>query len=271
VVATRQLRPDHIALAASGHTIYIDRSDRRGRGIIEGLGRGHQPSMIALWRQLIETASPTLVIDVGANYGELILNARYPDGVRALAIEANARIVPLLRRAISEHPDQERIELHDVLAGDVDHGSDHLRIDPSWSGSAGTSLDDTQDGGDLVELTVPVRTLDALVGVDPRRTGGPLLVKIDTEGSEAQVLGGMTELLNDTPSLAMLIEFAPNHLQRQGTDPAALFATLQGRGPCWSIDWAGAIVAVHEVPSEPRDILVVSDPELARELGLPGA
>jgi len=268
---TGQLRPDHIPLAASGHVIHVDRSDRRGLEIVRGFGRGHQPALIALWRRAVEVLEPALVIDVGSNYGELVLNATYPAGSRVLAVEANPRIVPLLRRSLAAHPDAARLELHDVLAGDVDEGSQDLHVDPGWSGSAGTSLDRTADGAALIDVTVPVRTLDALVGDDPEHSAGPLLVKIDTEGSEAQVLAGMPQLLTAAASVVALVEFEPPHLQRQGTDPGALFAVLAGIGRCWSIAWDGDAAPVASAPTESGDVLVVSDPEVARKLGLPGA
>ena len=266
---TGQLRPDHVPLAASGNTIYIDRSDRRGREIVRGLGRGHQPALIALWRKMVATVEPALVLDVGANYGELVLNTRYPEGTRVLAIEANPRVAPLLRRAIAEHPDHERMELHDVLAGETDEGSEHLRVDPGWSGTAGTGLDKTADGGQLIDLTVPVRTLDALVGEAASHQTGPVLIKIDTEGSEAQVLGGMTAILAGAPSVVALIEFVPSHLERRGT--AELFAFLQGLGRCWSVDWHGTTAPLDEMPPKSGDVLIVSDDALAKALGLAGA
>jgi len=268
---TGQLRPDHVALAASGHVIYIDRSDRRGLEIVRGAGRGHQPALIALWRRAVAVLEPGLVIDVGANYGELVLNARYPAGSRVLAIEANPRIVPVLRRSLAAHPDAARLELHDVLAGATDDASEELHVDPGWSGSAGTSLDRSVDGSALIEVTVPVRTLDALVGDLARHQSGPLLVKIDTEGSEAQVLAGMATLLAEAPSVVALVEFEPPHLARQGTDPVELFATLRAVGRCWAVDWDGQTSLIETAPTGSGDVLVVSDEAVARALHLAGA
>ncbi|MGN6695286.1 MAG: FkbM family methyltransferase [Aquihabitans sp.] len=268
---TGQLRPDHIALAASGHTIYIDRDDRRGLEIVRGGGRGHQPALIALWRKAVEVLEPALVIDVGTNYGELVLNTRYPAGCRVVAIEANPRITPLLQRSLSAHPDAARMELHAVLASDTDQGSQHLHIDPDWSGSAGTSLDRTTDGAALIDVVVPVRTLAALLAEQETATAAPLLLTVDTEVSEAEVLGGMPGLLAEASSVVALVEFEPTHLARQGTDPAALFSTLQGIGRCWSVDWDGRTAPIDSAPTDSGDVLVVSDAAVARALGLDDA
>ncbi|MEZ5179659.1 MAG: FkbM family methyltransferase [Acidimicrobiales bacterium] len=264
---TGRLRPGHIALAASGHTIHVDPEDRRGREIVRGLGRGHQPALLDLWRRAVDAADPTLVIDVGANYGEFVLDARYPTGTRVLAVEANPRIVPLLQRSIDAHPDGDRIELHAVLAGWHDGGEATLLVDPRWSGSAGTSLDRSQDGDVLVELPVPVRTVDALVAGTPVPPG-PLLLKVDTEGSEADVLGGMSAVLAAATEVVAIVEFDPSHLRRR-TDPAALFDVLAGLGRCWAVDWDGRAIPAATPPEAASDLVVVSEASIAAALRLP--
>lgn len=265
---TGRLRPGHIALAASGHRIYVDPKDRRGREIVEGLGRGHQPALVALWRRAVEIVGPDLVIDVGTNYGEFLLNARYPAGTEAIAVEANPRVVPLLQRSIEAHPDRERIALHPVLASDHDGGTEHLLVDPIWSGSAATSLDRSQTGDGLIDLRVPTRTLDALL--DAARTRGPdsLVLKVDTEGSEWQVLAGMERLLARAPTLVAIVEFEPEHQRRGGNDPAMLFEHLTSLGRCWSVAWDGTATPCTSAPTGTTDLVVISDDATAAALGL---
>ncbi len=150
----------------------------------------------------------------------------------------------------SNHPDR-----YDVLA---DARND---FETAWE-----SLDRTQDGGALVEIAVPVRTVDALVG--PGAVGA-LVVKIDTEGSEADVLAGMAEVLASASEVVAIVEFDPAHLRRRGTDPGALFATLAGIGTCWAVDWEGRAVLSRTAPSTAADLLVASEPATATALGLP--
>ena len=265
---TGRLRPGHIALAASGHRVYIDPRDRRGREIVDGLGRGHQPALVAWWRRAVEVLKPDLVIDVGANYGEFILNARYPAGARAIAVEANPRVVPLLQRSIDAHPDRDRITLHAVLAADRDGGTEHLLIDPGWSGSAATSLDRSPTGEGLIDQPVRTRTLDGLLDASGSGDIGALVVKIDTEGSEWQVLAGMEQLLARTRTVVAIVEFDPDHQHRSGNDPAVLFARLRTLGRCWSVDWDGTATPCDAAPARTTDLLVVSDDPTANELGL---
>ncbi len=257
---TGRLHPDHIALAASGHTIYVDRDDPRGWGIIWGLGRGHQPALIDLWMRAVTAAQPDLVIDVGANYGEMLLSPRYGREARVLAIEANPKVAAILSRSISLHPDADRIELHEVLASDTDGGTAVLRIDPQWSGSAGVTL----KGTGLIEVEVPVRRIDAITaGVDP---GVKLLLKIDAEGWEGPVLTGLRGLTDRAASVVALIEFDPSHLERAGFDPASVFAQIAALGACSAVNHQGQMTPVATAPTETCDLLAVSDPAVALAL-----
>lgn len=268
---TGRLHPDHIALAASGHRIYVDPGDRRGREIVDGLGRGHQPALVALWRQAVASLAPDLVIDVGTNYGEFVLNARYAPGTRVIAVEANPRVVPILQRSIDGHPDREQISLHAILASDRDGGTEHLMIDPAWSGSAATSLDRTQAGDGLIDLRVPVRTLDDLLATDGSATPGSLVLKVDTEGSEWQVLAGMSRLLGDARTVVAIVEFDPEHQRRSGNEPDVLFERLASLGRCWAVDWDGTATPCDSLPHRATDLVVVSDGATAAALGLTGA
>ena len=262
---TGRWRPDHIDLAASGHRIHVDPRDARGWEIVLGLGRGHQPALIDLWRRSVDALAPTVVVDVGANYGELVLSPRYPEGTAVHAVEGNPRVAALLERSVAVHPDGVRITVHQVLASDED-GTGTLHVDPAGSGTA--SMAPTGSGS--LEVTAPVRRLDALAS--PAGDGVRLLLKVDAEGWERQVFDGAAELLAASGSTILLFEFDPSHLRRAGTDPADLFRRLRAVGPCWAVDWDGASTPVDAAPDDGAvDLVVVSEPAVAVRLGLPGA
>lgn len=259
VGATRRWRPDHIDLALSGNRIYVDTHDPRGWEIVRGLGRGHQPALLGLWRQAIEALAPHVVVDVGANYGELFLSGSYPSA-RAIAIEPNPTVAARLARSIAAHPDHERMELHELIASDRDGGTAELRIDPRWSGTASLAL----DGEGLVTVQAPVRTLTSICA--EVADGARVLLKIDAEGWEPAVLAGAEEFLRRTGSLVAIIEFEPLHLARSGTDPAQLFARIATLGRCWAVDHPGTMTAVDRPPTQACDLLVISDPSVAGEI-----
>ncbi len=263
---TGRWRPDHLPLAASGNVIHVDVDDARGWEIIRGLGRGHQPALIALWRSAVDELQPTVVVDVGANYGELTLSGSYPAGTRVLAIEANPAVAAHLRRSVAAHPDAERITVHQVLASDVDGGRSVLRVDPVRSGSASVAL----DGVPVREVDVAVRRIDRLADDRPGDDGAcRLLLKVDAEGWEAHVLAGATDLLDPATDVVALVEFDPAHLRRAGTDPSALHQVLCAIGPCWSVAHDGRLAALTAEPVEAVDVLVVRSPDLAVRLGAP--
>lgn len=260
---TGRWRPRSIPLAASGRPIHVDPDDPRGWEIVRGLGRGHQPALIALWRRATRELRPDLVVDVGANYGELLLNGDYA-GARVLAIEPNPAVAALLRRSLAHHPDRSAIDVHEVVAGAVDGGTATLRIDPAWSGSASVALDGVGRRGEaLVEVTVPARSLDALTADLP---GDRVLLKIDAEGWEAEVLAGAAGLLGRPGPLIAIVEFDPAHLRRAGADPVAVHARLHQRGPCWRVDHDGRATPAPSPPDEACDLVLVDDPELAARL-----
>jgi FkbM family methyltransferase len=255
-------RPGSIVLAASGRTIHVDPRDPRGWEIVRGLGRGHQPALIALWRRAVEHQGPDLVVDVGANYGELLLSGDYPPTAAVVAVEPNPTVASLLRRSIAEHPHAASMRLEEVIASDRDDGTATLHIDPAWSGSASVALAGAgRSGRALEQVEVPVRTLDALTADAP--DGASLLLKVDAEGWEAAVLAGATGLLERAGAVTALIEFDPDHLRRAGADPAALFATLASVGRCWAVAHDGTATPIDRPPAAPCDVLVASDPELA--------
>jgi FkbM family methyltransferase len=260
---TRRWRPSAIALAASGRTIHVDPADPRGWEIVRGLGRGHQPALIDLWRRALIELAPDLVVDVGANYGELLLNGDYGSAT-VLAFEPNPTVAGLLRRSVAAHPDRAAITIHEAVASAADGGTAILRIDPAWSGSASVALDGSGRAGDaLVEVEVPVRSLDAATAEVP---GGRVLLKVDAEGWESAVLAGATELLARPGPFVGVVEFDPDHLRRAGADPADLHALLARRGRCWRVDHDGTATLAGAPPDVACDLLVIDDDDLAHRL-----
>lgn len=139
-----------------------------------------------------------LVFDVGANVGGYV--AIFLDmGANVIAVEPNPSLAELLRRRFD-------ITVEAVAAG-ANYGeaslhlgrqSGHSTISERWLERA-----PTQDRwtGDIVQ--VPVITLNDLIA----KHGRPAFVKIDVEGSEADVLRGAKE-----PIQALSFEFQASDL-----------------------------------------------------------
>lgn len=267
--ATGRWRPDHIKLAASGRVIHVDPSEPRGWKIIRGLGVGNQPSVIAMWIRAIEVLDPTVAIDVGVNYGEILLSGDYRGCRAVMAIEANPTLRPIIERSLAVHPDRSRITLHQILASDEDGGTATLRIDPAWSGTASTTLTEGRGAQKLLSHVVPTRTLDALC--PPAGSPDRLLFKIDAEGWEPQVLRGMSRLLTTAEEVVGLVEFEPGLLAQAGSEPDEVFEQFGRIGVLWSIRGDGSLERCVAAPATATDLLITSDPRRGETMAKLGA
>ena len=184
--------------AASGAWIYVDPSDGRGRSLIEA-GGNFNPHTLTAWHQLLSEQAWTHVIDVGANYGEMLVNGGMPTGASLVAIEPNPEIRIHLERTLSEAGLP--AEIMDVALSDVE-GDAALLIDTNWSGTTRLSLP-----GDLNTLSVQTTTLDTILrSFDVAPSSMRIVVKVDVEGHEAAVLRGGLAMLSSLDDFAALVE-----------------------------------------------------------------
>jgi FkbM family methyltransferase len=77
-------------------------------------------------------------------------------------------------------------------------------------------------------ISVEVRTLDSYSDISPSR---PVIVKMDTQGSELRILRGMSALLTGHPhEVLILSEFWPKGLVANGSSPQEMIELLSGAG-----------------------------------------
>jgi FkbM family methyltransferase len=195
--------PSHpIASARTTVIFHVDASDRRGRELVLH-GGDLNPPTLAIWRRLIAERPWTHVLDVGANYGEMLLNVTLPPTARVLAFEPNPLISPYLEWNLADAGIPAEI-IRSAVTNRI--GEAKLRINRNWSGltSLGSTLGDVEPQA-LEFLTVPTTTISAILG-DRAGPGACALIKIDVEGHEARVLEGLTELLDGFADFAALVE-----------------------------------------------------------------
>ena len=193
-------RPDRVRMP-NGRTLYLDRADGRSFALWQTSGNVNRRSM-ALWQALLRLHPWSLILDVGANHGEMLLWPELPQGARVYAFEPNPALAPLLRRSLADSG--VAAEVVEAAVGATE-GRIALYLDRCWSGTS--SLIAANTSGDYRTVEVPVTRLDSfLAGLDGPAPGGGLLVKIDVEGLEAEVLQGLRPALNRWDRVAIMAE-----------------------------------------------------------------
>lgn len=163
-------------------------------------------------RWLDDLLRPGMVVaDVGANIGYISLFAarRVGPSGRVVAVEPGPDNLSFLRRNVEANR-MPWIEIIPCAAGAV------KKRDTLYLGTIGTthSLHGATPGART--LTIDVAALDEIV---PGRLD---LAKIDAEGSELDVLAGMSRLLADNPDLRLILEWSPHRLIETGRSPDAI-------------------------------------------------
>jgi FkbM family methyltransferase len=195
-------------------------------------------------------------IDVGANIGFYSLLASSANaGAPVVAFEPH----PVASRRLRENARINsfgNIQVREVAAGS-ETGSAMLT---SALGERNRIV--VGSDGNNAMVAVRVVTLDdelAELGIDPSSVA---LVKIDTEGFEANVLAGASRLLDSRPGPVWMVELT-NLGTRYGSEDAAVYAKFAERGyrPLVYVA-ADNRFAVHE-GSEAGNLIFARDPEAA--------
>jgi FkbM family methyltransferase len=186
----------------STKTFRVDPKDDRGRELqLSKNGQLNEPTY-AMWEVLLREKSWSDIIDIGANYGEMLVRASFPPSAHVIAVEPNPRIFPLLR----ENLHNANVK-GDCLAIAISNktGLVELCTDLRWSGLSSLEKPENDDSFDKETVLVPAMTVDTLFN-DEDLGGRTVLLKIDVEGHEISVLDGMRRVATQCGDLAILVE-----------------------------------------------------------------
>jgi FkbM family methyltransferase len=216
----RYIRP--LAQACVGEHVNVARARVRIPGalpirlsVVAGNVRMHR---------LLHLAIPAggTVVDVGANvgYNTVYASRCVGPGGRVVALEPAADNARVLRENIAVNA-LDNVEIHEVAVGRTHEIRDlFLRGETSGVNSLfAQSVYATVTGVEKV----PVVPLDDVVN------GSADVVKIDVEGAELDVLGGMTRLLRN-PGIQLIVEWHPRLQEAAGYTADALPRFLLDRG-----------------------------------------
>lgn len=191
---------DHVVTLdlGGGRRLHMDPDDARAQMLLSTAGEFNSGSK-ELWRRLAASRSWDLVIDVGANYGEMLLELPRGTGATVVAFEANTALLPYLRRTVEDSG--LAVTLVGEAVSDV-VGATHLLVDSQWSGQSRLASTPGDSSG-LVDTPVTSTTLDAFFLHDH---AAHICVKVDVEGAERSVLDGGRSLFADAEDVAVMLE-----------------------------------------------------------------
>ena len=244
------VRPGAVRFLGRG-SLFVSPDDPRGMHV-RRLWGVTQPNVAAAWLAAMSALRPNLAIDVGANYGELLMLARYRRGQQCLAVEANGDVADVLEQSIRSHRSRDRIRLARCAATDGGARRTTFFVDPEWSGTSSLA---PHAGG--VAQAVDALSLDELtaarLGTRPQR----LLMKVDVEGAEVDVIKGATGLVAGVTCMALIIECNGEALRSSGSSPDALLAELSALGDVYRLTSNGLLRAAAGVEEASKIDLVV--------------
>jgi len=186
---------------AQGRRIFVLSDDERAARLADADG-DLNPGSMAMWNSLIRLEDQwDLVLDVGANYGEMLAGSTAVPGRRVVAFEPNPVVANLLRRTVSDLPFP--VEVVESAVSSSAAAKVSFLSDTVWSGTSHLAAVEGGVVGDRYDvIEVPATTLDESF---PDEVGSAFL-KIDVEGAEMQVLLGAKRFLADTGRVAVMME-----------------------------------------------------------------
>ncbi len=254
----------YVSYATEVARMYMDPADNR-TAVVAKLEGVVQPAVFQAWSRLIRALSPELILDVGSNYGEMVLPLLLGPNAAVHAFEPNPTVAEHLRRSVATHVQRDAFTVHAVAVSDQ-VGERPFNIDRKWSGTS--SLDyrreDSPFKGDGAQhfdtVVVPVTSIDAFVGtravaLSPDAT---VALKVDVEGHEPQVFAGARELLQRRRFFA-IFEFSRGQLELSGFDAGSFGRDLAQLGRLHAVDRNGNLTpigSVDEIDSALTDLVV---------------
>lgn len=187
----KRWRSNYIKHPGTSHAIYINPSENRGRVLLMMNGIT-QPRLDNLWKIAVSTYKPTLVIDVGVNYGECLFSVSYPENCHVIGIEANLHLKKYIERTRKNHPDRARMRMIYAIASNEIKQNQHFYVDKWWSGLSSAVPKHLSNRKRFEKHEVKSVTIDSILQGQPLAQQ-KVLFKIDVEGNEQQVMEGMVE------------------------------------------------------------------------------
>jgi FkbM family methyltransferase len=187
---------------AQGFAIYFNPADERGARLRDS-GGDVNPHSLQLWNIALRLHDWQVAVDVGCNYGEMVVGATFPPETKIVAFEPSVSVLPYLEKTLAAY-DRPVELLRKAVADEIVEGAQFAR-DVTWSGKSSLIVEAREDtAADQIEFdTVDVTTLDSVFAA---RDVTNACIKIDVEGREAAVLRGAATALQAMDKWAIMLE-----------------------------------------------------------------
>lgn len=193
-------RAENIVVNRSGLRLRLDPNDHLGQRLFANGGSVNW-GLTRLWSNLADEYRPDLILDVGANYGQVAFSRAYHWHPELVLVEANPTLASLLT-GTAQLNGWDRATVLNAAASDTD-GLVKLYIPNTSTGLASIGRPNSREADYTVADVRTVR-LDSAIDVRERTT---ILAKIDVEGHELRVLDGMRQLMSHSIRFVGVCEF----------------------------------------------------------------
>lgn len=157
-------------------------------------------------------------LDIGANYGLISILARlHSKDINIITVEADPRLIPLIKDNFRLNGLTSPTIINSIVGNTNQNGF-------SFSLNPRSTLDNRVQMSSWEKVNVPMRTGQSLL--TEHQISGKTFIKIDTQGYEMNILIGMKEYLKTSTDWMIKMEFAPDWLISQGTDPLRLLSYI---------------------------------------------
>jgi FkbM family methyltransferase len=219
--AYARLRPrGTIRTQFQGHTVYVDLTDTVVVRSLVTTGEWER-YQTRLFAAALEEGM--VAVDIGANIGLYTLEAARKVGGKGsvIAFEPEAHNFDLLCRNIEANNFRNVTPVRKALSSHC--GVARLVISPDNLG--GHHIETSPSAANSIE--VETLSLDEYFGGLPARID---VIKMDAEGAEMSILGGMRGVLEANPRLILFTEFSPAAIRASGCDPEEYLQELAALG-----------------------------------------